>query len=66
MRVILELNETVVIHFDGTDSAIAVSFTEYDGIKVETNAPDTTGRDGVIYHEPFHNEDEFDALAEEH
>lgn len=52
MKVVLKPGEKVEVTFDGTDGEIEVAFSQR-AISVRADAPDSDGRDGLIYEERF-------------
>lgn len=50
MKVLLKSGDTLVVEFEETDGCFEISQTETD-IKVTVDLEDTSGRQGVIYHE---------------
>jgi hypothetical protein len=56
MKIELRPGERVSVVFEGTDGEIVVRFGE-DALEVVADMPDTTGREGVIYSEEWHNDD---------
>lgn len=50
MKIEIREGEALEISFEGTDGEFIVTW-DRKGIRVEADMPDTSGREGVIYHE---------------
>ncbi len=52
MKIELKPGERITVTLEGTDGEIEVAFNESD-VRVTTDLPDSSGREGIIYQECF-------------